>query len=264
MPLPLPFMKPSRSALRPPGLSAWLVSFCLVLGGWASVAKAQTPEEINAMVFQRLSALAQSTGNPEARYHLGMLLHRGIGTTKNPAQALAEFTAAAEAGHALAAYQAGGYHSGLYPGVVPVDLKRAEPYLRQSAEAGYDLAQRDLASLLARRGDMEGALAWLEAASRQGMDYATAALADRYTRDGSSERIKGYALLLLLKAKSAAPTQAMLDRITQMESTLAVDDIRRAADMLGAWVTGPTPVTLQARQGMAGVMALLRDSMNPR
>lgn len=207
-------------------------------------------------MFTKLSALA-STGNAEVQYNLGMFLNNGIGTGQDNRAAFKHFSDAAAAGHALAAYKVGCYLAGQFLGVVPVDEAGALKFKLRAAEAGYELAQQDVGIRYTKLGDFANAQLWLERASRQGNLPATAYLAQRLSGDVSADQVKAYALLLLLKERLPAPPQEMTERIAKLGAQLSDGDKAVAATLRTAWVTGETPLTLQAKTGLRSVGALI-------
>ncbi len=207
-------------------------------------------------MFSKMSALA-STGNAEVLYNLGMFLNNGIGTPADHTAAFRRFSEAAAAGHALAAFKVGCYLMGQFPGTVPVDAAEGLKFKLRAAEAGYDLAQQDVALHYARTGEAATAQRWFERASHQGDLPSTAYLADQLSRPGSADKHTGYALLQLLQARMPQPPKELLERMATLEGTLSADDKAAAAALRDNWVTAPSPLTLQARAGLKGVPALI-------
>lgn len=214
------------------------------------------PAPSSEVLFTQLKALAPA-GNAEVQYHLGMLLNNGIGTARDNAAAFQQFSAAAAAGHPLAAYKVGCYLAGQFPGVVPLDPAEALKFKLRAAEAGYALAQQDVGIFYAKRGDVANAQVWLERASRQGSLPATAYLARELSGDLSADKTKGYALLQLLKARMPAPPPEMTERIAKLDAQLSDGEKAVAATLGASWVTGETPLTQQARSGTRALPALI-------
>lgn len=211
-----------------------------------------TPESL----YARLAALAPS-GHAEVKYNLGMFLNNGIGTPPDRAAAFRQFSQAAEAGHALAAYKVGCYFAGQFPGVVPTDPAQALRFKLRAAEAGYELAQTDVGTHFARLGDTAQAALWWERASRQGSLEATARLAHALSIDGSADKVRAVALMRLVKTMTSTPPQPLLARLDALEAQLSDAD-KAAATTIGAtWLQGKTPLTAQAQRGFAAVPALL-------
>ena len=214
------------------------------------------PAPSSEVLFTQLKALAPA-GNAEVQYHLGMFLNNGIGTVRDNAAAFQQFSAAAAAGHPLAAYKVGCYLAGQFPGVVPLDPDEALKFKLRAAEAGYELAQQDVGIAYVKRGDVANARLWLERASRQGSLPATAYLARELSADVSANKTKGYALLQLLKARMPAPPPEMTERIAKLDAQLSDGEKAVAATLRASWVTGETPLTQQARSGTRALPALI-------
>lgn len=221
----------------------------------AGVALAQ-PAPSSEALFTQLKALAPA-GNAEVQYHLGMFLNNGIGTARDNAAAFQQFSAAAAAGHPLAAYKVGCYLAGQFPGVVPLDPDEALKFKLRAAEAGYAPAQQDVGIFYAKRGDVANARLWLERASRQGSLPATAYLARELSGDLSADKTKGYALLQLLKARMPAPSPEVTARIAKLDAQLSDGEKAVAATLRASWLTGETLLTKQAKVGLDSVPALI-------
>ena len=207
-------------------------------------------------MFTKLSVLAQG-GDAEAKYHLGMFLNNGIGTARDNPAAYKLFTEAAAAGHELAAYKVGCYLAGQFPGVVPVNQAEALKFKLRAAEAGYELAQQDVGMIYGKQRDLQNATLWWERASRQGNVPATAMLANYLSSDASSDKTKGYALMLVLKQMTPNAPQPLLDRIANVEAQLTAEDKAKAEALRAAWLTAKSPLTVKANAGMAPVQTLL-------
>jgi uncharacterized protein len=179
-------------------------------------ASAESPD-----LAERLSVLARA-GNAEASYHLGMLYNNGTGVARDNDRALALFRAAAEAGDPLGAYKLGCYYAGQF-GVIEPNEDQALRYKLIAAEAGYSLAQLDVAILYYVRGSHVQALRWFEAAARQGQPQALYNLSVMY-RDGQGtapSRARTYAFFRLAHLASrgaigAAAQQTLDEQLTAM------------------------------------------------
>lgn len=219
-------------------------------------AESQADDHSTENLFKRLNALVKSD-HPEVKYHLGMFYNNGIGVTKNPQLAFSYFEQTARAGDDLAAYKLGCYYAGQFAGVVGVDDELALKWKMRAAIAGYDLAQHDIAQYWRNKGDLAKAVIWWERASRQANVAATAMLADYFSKESSSEKTKGYALLLLLKERMPNVSQQLADRIAALESTLSADEKIESERIRTTWLLGPTPITLKATSGLSSVSQLL-------
>lgn len=209
-----------------------------------------------APLYQRLSALAPR-GDAEVLYNLGMFLNNGLGVARDNRAAFAYFSQAAATGHALAAYKVGCYHAGQFPGVVPVNEAEALRYKRVAAEAGYALAQHDLGVMLVRRGEQAQGLVWLERAARQGEQQAQLTLAYLHSSQPQGDRVTALALMRLLQASMDKPTEAFMARLGSLQAELSEAQRVQAEQLRASWLTGPTPLTRQAKAGVSAVPALL-------
>jgi len=195
------------------------------------------------------------TGSAEARYHLGMLYNNGIVVAKDPRRAFALFRAAALAGDPLGHYKVGCYHAGEFgPDIAEIDSAKALRHKLVAAEAGYRLAQVDVANLYTGRKDYARALPWYEAAARQGDPQALYNLSV-FARDGlgmarTPAKLWAFFRLAHLMEKGAisAGAQRSLDRIWQGLDAAEREEARRIET---TWLTGSTALTRQAFQGIA-------------
>lgn len=216
----------------------------------------QAAEPAPEAMFKRLSALA-STGNADVKYHLGMLLNNGIGTARDNQEAFRLFSEAAQAGSALAAYKVGCYYADQFPGVVPASEELAEQFKMRSAEAGYDNAQLDIGMYFGKRRNVAAALMWWEKASRQGNQAATAYLANYLSGDASPDKVKAYALMQILKESMPTTPAQLIARIEKIGGQLSAAEKTEAERIRSSWMTGPTPLTATAREGISGVPMLI-------
>lgn len=139
-------------------------------------------------IAQKLTVLS-NTGRGEASYYLGMLHHLGMdGVTKDTRKAFELFKLSADRGDPLGAYKYGCYFDGQGEGVVKYDSKLALRYKLVAAEAGYALAQQDVAAHLFAAGDKLGSVKWLEKAAAQGSPTALMALGGPVCRNRPAGR----------------------------------------------------------------------------
>lgn len=111
-------------------------------------------------------AQAAETGLDWAMYNLANLLATGRGVERDDARALMLYRRAAELGHAKSMNLVGRfYEEGL---VVSRDTQAAHRWYQRSAEAGDFRGQFSHATVLAERGDLDGALPWLQRALQDG------------------------------------------------------------------------------------------------
>ena len=207
-------------------------------------------------MYQQLSALA-ATGNADVKYNLAMFLNNGIGTRRDNKAAFRYFSEAAEAGHLLASYKVGCYYAGQFPDVVPVDEQTAFKYKLRAAEGGYELAQQDVGMHLGKKGDLADALTWWEKASRQGNIPSSAYLAKYLTDVDSKDKVKGLAVMLLLKERMPSTTKELSDRLAAVQAELSAAEKLQAEHIRASWFTGATPLTTAARAGLSAVPSLI-------
>ncbi|VWD44673.1 Sel1 domain-containing protein [Burkholderia lata] len=119
--------------------------------GWGTAACAPV-----AVYWYRLAAQA---GLDWGMYNYATALALGNGVDENRADALDWFQRAAALGHAKSINLIGGFYEDGW--VVPVDPDAAFDHYRRAAVAGDFRGQFNLARLLAERGRIDEALAWL-------------------------------------------------------------------------------------------------------
>ena len=209
-----------------------------------------------AAMFKQLTALA-GTGNADVKYSLGMFYNNGIGTSRDNKAAFRYFSESAEAGNLLASYKVGCYYAGQFPGVVPLDEQNALKYKLRAAEAGYDLAQHDVARYFASKGNIPTALVWWEKAARQAYMPSTAYLAQHLSGIDSKDKVKGLAVMLVLREQMPNTPKELSDRIAVANTELSEDEKLQAERIRGSWLTGPTLLTTAGRVGVSAVPALL-------
>jgi len=213
----------------------------------------------------RLEALA-AQGNAEADYHLGMLYHLGLeGVAVDHRRALDHFRRAASGGDPLGAYKLGCYYAGQAPDAQAPDEALALRYKLVAAEAGYVLAQRDVAAIYAHRGDRAQALRWYEAAARQG-DWTALFMASFQAPRGSPRtwlffRVMDQTLAGLEQqmprdeAAQSRNARAQLRRIIEAD----VGDGARAEGerLFAAWRVERSPISLRADQRLNAARRLV-------
>jgi TPR repeat protein len=129
----------------------------------------------------RWIAAAARAGMVEAQILYGQILLEGRGVPADPAVAFGWFRTAASSGTVKAETMLGRCHE-LGWGT-PVDLLRAMEIYAAGAQRGYDWAQYNLASLLARGGRRAEAFRWFRAAAEQGHAKSMTVLG-RYLEEG--------------------------------------------------------------------------------
>lgn len=211
-------------------------------------------------LFTAMLALADK-GDAEAQYHVGMMHNNGIGTPQDTKQAFTWFQKSASANDPLGAYKLGCYYDGQGAGIIQTDQDEALKYKLVAAEAGYALAQHDVAILYARQGNMEEAVKWMEMAGAQGYDPALFKLYSLYF-DGKavpqdlSLAFAYYKLALIMsQTELNAETKAVLDK---MLARMSQPELEKAQKMVSEWEPQPTALTTKARSGLAAAEEHLR------
>lgn len=207
----------------------------------------------------RLEALA-AAGSAEAAYHLGMIHHLGLEGTRDPKKALALFRKAAKAGDPLAAYKLGCYYDGQGDGLIEEDLQLALRYKLVAAEAGYALAQHDVAMLHYRLKNAEQTLAWMNKAAAQGWQQSLMALASLYNvGDGIvQDRAKTLAYFAIAQRMSGEPpSEQQRAWLRSYEQQTSAADQARAQTMAANWRAAPTALTLKALSGQKAAARLV-------
>jgi uncharacterized protein len=210
-----------------------------------------------AMLAAALQPLADA-GNGEALYHLGMMRHLGIGGEKDEAAAFELFKRSAEAGDPLGNYEFGDYYARAENGIVAVDPALALKYKLIAAEAGYALAQHDVAKLYFDTDATDSALEWLTRSGQQGHADALRALASLYNSDAiPKDAARTFAYYSLYLTRIAAPTEKQTAWLTGFVSGMSEDDQVRGKRILNDWTITVTPLTSKALSGLRAAAALV-------
>lgn len=207
----------------------------------------------------RLEALA-AAGNAEAAYHLGMIHHLGLEGPADPRKALDLFRKAAEGGDPLGAYKLGCYYHGQGEGLVEDDPVLALRYKLRAAEAGYSLAQHDVAMILYERGEPAEALAWMHKAAAQGNRGSLMALASLYNvgKGIPRDRARTYAYFTLVgRASEEPPTERSRQWLQGLLAEMTPEEKRRGDEIVSSWRIAPTPLTMKALSGQDAAARLV-------
>jgi TPR repeat protein len=242
--------------LRRQGLRLLCGSALLGLVAVPAVAAAAPSD---AETLRKLTALAEQ-GSATAQYNVGMFHNNGIGTAKDPRAAFRWFERAAAGGDALGSYKVGCYYAGQFSGVVEVDEVKALTAKTVAAEAGYALAQSDVAAIHARRADLGQATKWWSRAATQGYPQAMMNLSEAYRRGQGVPKDAGKALQLMLQLRRIAPEPAR-ERLESMISDLkreaGPERAAQAEKTVAAWSPVVSPLTSRARRGIEEAQALV-------
>lgn len=221
---------------------------------------AATPAKIpldRAILAGQLAALSE-TGNAEAVYHLGMMKHLGIGGPKDEKAAFELFRKAAEAGDPLAAFKFGEYYARADNGQVEPDRAETLRLKTIAAEAGYALAQYDVARLHFEADETDLALEWLLRAAQQGHADALRALASLYNSDAiPRDAARTYAYYALYLARLAAPTGKQVAFQTEFVAKMSDEDKARGDQIVRDWHIETSPLTARAQAGLRAAEVLV-------
>nr|WP_277348077.1 tetratricopeptide repeat protein [Pseudopontixanthobacter vadosimaris] len=196
--------------------------------------------------------------NAEAIYHLGMAYHTGAGLPRNPAKALEMFRQAAAQGDVLASYKLGCFYDGQGGTLVQQDAETALRHKLVAAEAGYALAQQDVAALYAAQRDWASAVQWLEKAMLQGWPDALSAYASVHN---SAEGVKPNPV------KTAAYFRIFLDRtegserqrewLSTFEEQMTAEQRQEVDEIVRSYRPAPTALTIKALSGQRAATELV-------
>ncbi|RYX98948.1 MAG: sel1 repeat family protein [Bradyrhizobiaceae bacterium] len=194
--------------------------------------------------FNAMAALA-ARGDAEAQYHVGMMYNNGIGTPQDRKLAFEWFQKSAASNHPLGAYKLGCYYDGQGEGIVASDVNQALKYKLVAAEAGYSLAQHDVANLYDRKATPDQAVKWWKMAGDQGYPNALFSLSRAYASGQGTPRDLSMAYVYF-KLSGLAPRK----QVSEMATFLSEADLRNAEKMVSEWKPQPTVLTLKAKSGI--------------
>jgi hypothetical protein len=203
-------------------------------------------------LFIKMKQLAEN-GDPEAQYHLGMFYNNGIGTTKNAPLAFEWFQKSAEGGDPLGNYKLGCYYGGQGQFIITLDQEKALQYKLVAAQAGYSLAQYDVANILLEKGDYLAAIHWLKSAGEQGSFAALNALFNEYYRGGNVKK-DIYSAYLYLNLASKTANAAMPPHIKsirdELSTKISANEKSKADKIIVSWKPKPSQLTIKALNGL--------------
>lgn len=220
---------------------------------------AATPGLAQQPLVPALEMLA-AKGDADALYHLGMAHQVGADVPIDHGRALAYFRQAAAKGQPLAAYKLGCFYAGR-DGVIAPDPQQALRYKLVAAEAGYALAQGDVAGLYAARGEPARAAEWIARAAAQGTGDALMGMAALHDgknglpRDGAV--VVAYFTLYLDRGGGSDQQRAWL---AHERSALTLPERARADAIIAGYQPRPTALTLLALSGRRAAEALVASA----
>jgi TPR repeat protein len=231
----------------------------LLIAGLGAVLGAAAPID-RALLAGQLAARVEK-GSAEAAYHLGMMKHLGIGSPKDEKAAFELFRMAAEAGDPLAAYKLGDYYAKTDNGQVEPDKTEALRLKTIAAEAGYALAQHDVARQYFDSGEIDLALEWLLRSAQQGFPDALRALASLYNSEAiPKDASRTYAYYSLYLARLAAPSEKQKAFLVDFAEKMSAEDKARGNRIIADWHAEASPLTAKALSGLRAAEALVETS----
>ena len=235
------------------GLCAALIGVAALMGLllFSMPSNASEAGTFNAMV-----AVANK-GDAEAQYHVGMMYNNGIGTQRDTRQAFEWFQKSTASGDPLGAYKLGCYYDGQGEGVVANDKNEALKYKLIAAEAGYSLAQHDVALLYARQENFEEAMKWWKLSGDQGLDSALYNLSGLYFQGKGAPKDLSLAYAYYKLSNWVPP-----DKVKGMASILTKPELTQAEKLVSEWKPQPTALTLKAKRGITAAEEHLKTIKN--
>ncbi len=196
--------------------------------------------------------------NAEAMYHLGMAYHTASGVSRDYAKALKYFRAATRLGNPLGAYKVGCYYSGQGDGQVEDDIVTALKYKLIAAEAGYALAQQDVAKIYFGQRDFNTALMWLEKAVAQGWAGALMTYASIHNGAPGIRRAPvttaAYFRLFVIRTEASKTQENWL---MNFEEKLTAPQTAQAQRIVSGYQSAPTNLSRKALSGQSAAMKLV-------
>ncbi len=233
------------------GLRAALIGVAALMCLFSMPANANEAATFNAMV-----ALANK-GDAEAQYHAGMMYNNGIGTQRDLRQAFEWFQKATASNDPLGAYKLGCYYDGQGEGVVANDVNEALKYKLIAAQAGYSLAQHDVALLYVKQENFEEAMKWWKLAGDQGHPKSLYSLSGLYFQGKGAPKDLALAYAYYKLSKLVPP-----DKVKGMAGILTKPELTNAEKLVSEWKPQPTALTLKAMRGVTAAEDLLKTTKN--
>jgi len=213
-------------------------------------------------IFQELKVVAEN-GSPEAQYHLGMLYNNGLGTEKNAEAALKWFKKSAEGGDPLGHYKLGCYYSGQAGNLLPIDENKALEHKLVAAQAGYTLAQDEVAGIYYQRGEYDKAVYWWEQGVYQGDPYSFYKLFSMYYEGKVIPKNieKSYWLIKIIEKNSDNQEKEKIQpKITDLETQLTTEQISKLNTEIAAWKSERSELTIKAKSGIKETKQVIENA----
>jgi hypothetical protein len=138
-----------------------------------------------------------------------------------------------------------------------LDSNEALKYKLVAAEAGYALAQHDVAILYDRQGNSEEALKWWKRAGDQGYPQALYRLSMTYSAGRAAPRD-----LSLSCAYFKLSKLALKKNVNEMAALLSKPELETAEKMVSGWKPQPTALTIKAKSGVRAAEEHLKTTKN--
>jgi uncharacterized protein len=209
-----------------------------------------------AGTFNAMVALANK-GDAEAQYHVGMMYNNGIGTQRDIRQAFEWFQKSTASSDPLGAYKLGCYYDGQGEGVVANDKVEALKYKLIAAQAGYALAQHDVALLYVKQENFEEAMKWWKLAGDQGDPKSLYNLSGLYFQGKGAPKDLSLAYAYYKLSKLVPP-----DKVKGMAGILTKPELTNAEKLVSEWKPQPTALTLKAMRGITAAEEHLKATKN--
>ncbi len=213
-----------------------------------------SPENVLDILIEKAGA-----GDSEAAYHVGMFYNNGVGTAQNPEIALEWFMKSTNGGDPLGAYKLGCYYAGQFGDVIEYNEDLATENKLMAAEAGYALAQHDVALYYLQENKHDLAIEYLEKAAKQGFQGAYTTLVTLYYRSEvvDTDIVKARSFTKLAIANMSADVANNFNPIVQsMEDQLTTTQIAQSDNFVENWTIAPSPLTKLAELGLERSYAL--------
>jgi TPR repeat protein len=236
-----------------------LRSKTIVVGLMTGALLACTPTSARDSQLSTLGRLAEQ-GNPKAQYHLGMMYLTGTSVEKDHELAVDYFRKAAELGEPLASYKLGCFYDGQYE-LFEVDYDLALQHKLVAAEAGYALAQQDVAGLYYRRDDVAKALEWLEQAVAQGTAGALSTYASIHNgAPGIAKDPIKTAAYFELFLQHVDPSDSQREWLEAFKAEMTEVQRQEVSEIVESYRPKPSPLTIEALAGARAAEALVEGT----
>lgn len=147
---------------------------------------------------------------------------------------------------------------------MPVDDQLALKHKLIAADAGYSLAQWDVAVIYYNDGKVEEAIQWWKAAADQGDPQSFYNLYTVYSkRSGSTEdREWAYRYLSIIDRNSNSRQTLEIDqRLSEFRAELSPEQLVASDDWIEAWKSETSDLTLRAQSGLDDTRKVIQSEL---